>query len=227
MTLGTKIRTVAIALGALLLTGTTGAQAATTVVINQTLDLTQPKALSGPGFQGWQDTPAFNGGVNFDLEEGDTLDYTVDFLGAQTLTLLNTSQIWAFIYAVGNSSDVTGTGVLTLLDANGAAILTSNSSTTTEGDFHFGQQFGLLEFTGGIPANLTFSGARYVGTVDDYVEAGVTTRNYNSPAFYVTTDSAVVGGAVPEPASWALMISGFGIAGAMLRRRMSSRTAIA
>lgn len=32
-------------------------------------------------------------------------------------------------------------------------------------------------------------------------------------------DFAVAGGAVPEPASWALMISGFGLAGAMLRRR--------
>ncbi len=35
-------------------------------------------------------------------------------------------------------------------------------------------------------------------------------------AFHVTPD---VGGGVPEPASWALMISGFGLAGASLRRR--------
>jgi hypothetical protein len=34
-----------------------------------------------------------------------------------------------------------------------------------------------------------------------------------------TTQGFVIGGDVPEPASWALMISGFGMAGAMLRRR--------
>lgn len=39
-------------------------------------------------------------------------------------------------------------------------------------------------------------------------------------ADYVTiTAGNVVAGAVPEPASWALMIGGFGMAGAMLRRR--------
>ena len=34
-----------------------------------------------------------------------------------------------------------------------------------------------------------------------------------------------VGGAVPEPASWALMIGGFGLAGAALRRRRTTVTA--
>jgi hypothetical protein len=44
--------------------------------------------------------------------------------------------------------------------------------------------------------------------------------------FFVPNDAVgpIGGGAVPEPASWALMISGFGLAGAALRRR---RTAVA
>jgi hypothetical protein len=33
------------------------------------------------------------------------------------------------------------------------------------------------------------------------------------------TQGFVIGGGVPEPASWAMMIAGFGLAGAMLRRR--------
>jgi PEP-CTERM motif len=37
--------------------------------------------------------------------------------------------------------------------------------------------------------------------------------------------SGVSGGAVPEPASWALMIGGFGMAGAMLRRRRAGLAA--
>jgi hypothetical protein len=37
--------------------------------------------------------------------------------------------------------------------------------------------------------------------------------------FSVTTVSGTFSGAIPEPATWALMILGFGGAGAMLRRR--------
>jgi PEP-CTERM motif len=44
-----------------------------------------------------------------------------------------------------------------------------------------------------------------------------------SPTYVIGLDdvsvTAVGGGAVPEPASWALMITGFGLAGATLRRR--------
>lgn len=44
---------------------------------------------------------------------------------------------------------------------------------------------------------------------------------------FVTLDTSVgvPGGAVPEPAAWALMILGFGAAGAMLRRRREALTA--
>jgi hypothetical protein len=38
----------------------------------------------------------------------------------------------------------------------------------------------------------------------------------------ITLGSATAGGGVPEPASWALMIGGFGLAGATLRRRRSA-----
>jgi hypothetical protein len=201
------------------------AQSATaaTITVNQTLDLTQPKTLPGPGFQGWQSPPAFNGGFNVAIAEGDTFDFTIDFLGSQTLTLANASALWAFSYAdVG--SDVTGTGTLALLDAAGNAFLTSNSFTSTEGFVHFGQYFNSGEFAGGLPASITFSGLRYVGTVDDYIDAGVTTKNYDNPGFYFVADRMAVGGAVPEPASWALMIAGFGLVGSAMRRRVAKVT---
>jgi len=42
--------------------------------------------------------------------------------------------------------------------------------------------------------------------------------SYNDPAFTYVDDVSVLG-SVPEPATWALMIGGFGLAGAALRRR--------
>ena len=47
----------------------------------------------------------------------------------------------------------------------------------------------------------------------------VTTRTYGDPDFSFTADASSVAGVVPEPAAWALMILGFGGAGAALRRR--------
>ncbi|WP_426162889.1 PEPxxWA-CTERM sorting domain-containing protein [Sandarakinorhabdus sp. DWP1-3-1] len=48
----------------------------------------------------------------------------------------------------------------------------------------------------------------------------------NDPSFYVL-DNVVVdfGGAVPEPASWAMLIAGFGLTGAAMRRRRVARAA--
>jgi hypothetical protein len=193
------------------------------VVVNQTLDLTKPQALPGPGFQGWQGTPAFNGGFNVAIGEGDTFDLTVDFLGAQTLTVSGLSQVWAYSYSEPISSMVTGTGTFSFLDASGTAFLTSDTKTDTEQSFHFGQQFFGSDFSGGLPGSITFWGVRYVGTLDDYVENGVTTRNYNTPAFYLTGTAVV--GAVPEPETYAMLLVGLGLMGFVARRRKHKATA--
>lgn len=188
------------------------------VVVSQTLDLTQPKNQSGPGFQGWQDAPGFNLGFNVDIAEGDTFDFTIDFLGTQTLTLTNATQIWAYSYAdVGG--EVTATGTLSLLDATGAPFLTSNPLTDTEGDVHLGQFFDGSNFAGGLPASLTFSGLRYVGKVDDYVVAGQTTKRYNNPALYVTADEVIIDGVAPEPATAPMILAACGFAVSLVRTR--------
>ena len=195
---------------------------AATIVVNQTLDLTQPKAVPGPGFQGWQSPPAFNGGYSVALAVGDTFDFTIDFLGAQTLTTNNLSVIWAFSYANGAPSTVDGTGTFSFLDAGGNAFLMSNSKSSSEGSVHFGQLFGGGDFAGGLPSSLTFSGVRYVGTLTGYDEPGLTTRDYDNPAFFLNADTATIGGAVPEPAAWALMLAGFGLVGGAMRRRQAT-----
>lgn len=183
---------------------------ATSIVVNQTLDITQPMGGTFPAFYGWQGTPAFDGGFNVAIAEGDTFDFTIDFLGTQTLTINNPTSVWAFSFA-DQGSEVTGTGTFSFLDAAGLPILTSNTKTDTESFIHFGQYFTESDFAGGLPSSITFSGVRYSGTLDDYIDPGVTTRNYNIPAFYIS--------AVPEPETYAMLLAGLGLLGFMARRR--------
>lgn len=195
-----------IATATLAVFGLAGGASATTVVVNQTLDLAQA-GFTTPGFT-YAPSSAFSPGFSVQLAVGDTFDFTIDFMGTQALTLINASQLWAYAYA-NQSSDVTGTGQLSLLDGTGAALLTSDLKTDTEGVVHFGQYFNSSDFAGGLPATLTFSGVRYVGTVDAYAEPGLTVRTHDSASFSFTADAHLVSG-VPEPESVLLMLAGLG-----------------
>ena len=136
---------------------------------------------------------------------GDTIDFSIDFAGQQTLTLTDVSTIWAFSDSGYPVSDVTGTGTLSLLDSAGNAFLTSNVKTDTEGSIHFGQQFSSSGFTGGVPASVTFCGVRYYGMLGAYVAPNLTVRDYDLPALFFTAGSNTVG-LVPEPSAYAMML---------------------
>jgi len=73
---------------------------------------------------------------------------------------------------------------------------------------------------------LAFHGLANVTTAGTY-DIAFTYNSGPAPAADFVVDRAyvVAGDAVPEPASWALMIVGFGAAGAMLRRRQGLATA--
>ena len=74
-------------------------------------------------------------------------------------------------------------------------------------------------FTSYDPLNTRFSGVYAItGSVDIGHVAGV---SYTSDSGVFLAGGGSVGG-VPEPASWALMVAGFGIAGAAARRRRFS-----
>ncbi len=71
-----------------------------------------------------------------------------------------------------------------------------------------------------------YAGVANIASAGDYL----TSFTYNSGAapagdFVVDRVYIVAGNAVPEPSTWALMILGFGSAGAMLRRRNLARVA--
>jgi hypothetical protein len=54
---------------------------------------------------------------------------------------------------------------------------------------------------------------------------GDTVSTGSTDAFTVTLDSFAAAGAVPEPATWAMLILGFGLVGGALRRRQATRAA--
>jgi hypothetical protein len=181
---------------------------ATIVSVTTTVDVADIVA-GGVGF-GVQESPPFSPPFSVQLSAGDTFDYTINFLPGQQLTINNPTLLWAFSYA-DSSTDVNGTGSLSLLDSTGAAIYTSNMKTDTEGSAHFGQFFSNTEFPS-LPASVTFSGLHYVGTVNYYVDPTITVRTYNDPAFYFSAASFTTT-AVPEPTTMvagALLLLPFG-----------------
>jgi PEP-CTERM motif len=187
------------------------AHAAKTESLQLVLDTAQ---IVASGSNGYADGP-FGDPFQFDLEAGDTLDLSISFQPGQTVTITGLSSIWA--YAFGSPvTMVTGVGKFQFLDAAGSVLLESTEKTSTEGSDHFGQTFVQGDFSG-LPASITFSGVRYVGTVVEYLAPGVTSRTYNGPGF--AFDAVDFTTAVPEPASWALMLAGAGVLAAALRRR--------
>ncbi|VXC35315.1 PEPxxWA-CTERM sorting domain-containing protein [Sphingomonas sp. 8AM] len=61
----------------------------------------------------------------------------------------------------------------------------------------------------------------------DSFNTETTPRGFWSGSFSIVTDDIATDGAVPEPATWAMMIAGFGVVGARLRRRSAAPSAIA
>lgn len=82
---------------------------------------------------------------------------------------------------------------------------TFNVNGTNDGFFGNGEVHGVLKFAG------TFTSLTFIDSSENW--HGFTV-GIGAPA-----------GAIPEPASWALMIGGFGMIGAALRRRRGARVA--
>ncbi len=86
-----------------------------------------------------------------------------------------------------------------------------------------------LSFATSTPIGLVLDATPYVAgggldSVSNINPLSTPTQFYNIPVVQFTTQTATPG--VPEPATWAMMMLGFGAMGATLRRRAKVRTAV-
>lgn len=126
----------------------------------------------------------------------------------------------------------TGSGIADAFSGSGT-VNEIHGKTGCGAPFHEDQRapYQYCSFSG----TLTFSGNQVFGTNLKVYEAGSGCGGFcgvdlfgSAPTFSVTyrgSDSGPGAAPVPEPATWAMMLVGFGLAGAAVRRRIRSATA--
>ena len=211
-----------------------GSASAATVTVNSTIDLSKASignSMFVGGFFG--ETQAAPPVAPFSVSEGDTLVWNADFAGKTQLTVTDMTFLEALFAKTAASpySNATLTGRIDLLSSTGQVAFTI---AKTYEDCGICTAFGQFDFPNAQPIpSVTFAGFRYTGEISNYSTPGITTMTFDGPSFGVMArgpilvDTFVVNnppgpGAIPEPTTWALMIGGFGAAGAMLRRRRSA-----
>jgi len=203
--------------------GATQASAAT-FTLNETIDLTKPASPGGSGwitgFAGFPD--AWSSPVDLFVSPGDAIDLKAMFLPGQTLTTNWLSEVGVDFESNTAKVRVAGltSGTLSLLDADGNTIAVSNVVENNVGGNIVGE-FNATSFTGGMPL-VTYSGFEYkvdvltVTDIDFGQPPGTVTSEFDAAGFSMVNISP---DAIPEPASWALMLTGFAGLGAALRSR--------
>ncbi len=155
------------------------------------------------------------------LDAGDTLDLTVTFAGGATVSVAGESFIWPLLFS-GQSATLQTSGTFEFLGASsnvvsGPVAISQEMSFAHIGNFLRPADYRLDSDT------ISFSGIRQIITVDS--EDLGTTRDYSTIAF--ATDGIVgIAAGVPEPATWGLMIAGFGLIGGAMRRRRKTNVSI-
>ena len=84
---------------------------------------------------------------------------------------------------------------------------------------------GLDAFTNNNPSGPSFIGLNLAGGTDILntpIPLGATTRDRAVATFTISYNSKAAAPAVPEPATWAMMLAGFGLVGASMRCRSQS-----
>ena len=158
-------------------------------------------------------------------------------VGAAIMALASTAPASAAMYDFSFSgSGTTGTGVFTTSDTtslNARGGYTAFAITSITGTLNGSAITGLSGFQGSDnlyyttgPAFLDGSGVGFTSAAGQsaslfYQDSAQSYRITTVSPFaagFVSATSSPAAGAVPEPASWAMMLSGFGLVGAGLRR---------
>jgi hypothetical protein len=151
----------------------------------------------------------------FTLEAGDTLDITITFTGGALVTATGEDGLWLLSLTSGPSGTLNTSGTLEFLGASANVVagpipLSQSNSFSHVGSFY---PSGLYR----LDSNpISFTGLRQIITIDS--------DNIGEPREYFNValthfSGTVVGGVIPEPGTWALLIAGFGLVGAAARRR--------
>lgn len=218
-----------VAIAALVLNAT--AASAAIVIVNQTMDLSLGTAPSNDPSLAFFGANAFSS-VNVQISEGDTLDWTIRFLPGQSLDLADPQ----FLYPVLHPDFVGGYmppgTYLTQLDPAVLQFLGPSDEVLADLIFYpngisANAIIGLFSETtpggAGLNGPITISGLRTVLNLGDYVNIPEQTLTFTSAGLTLRDRGHDFGfppppAPAPEPTSWALLIIGFGAAGAVLRR---------
>jgi PEP-CTERM motif len=202
------------------------------VTVNRDVDLIAGSIFNGPQLFKYVSTA----NDRFSLSVGDTFTYNVRFLNNGSLSLRNIGIVDVTFFVPGlfppgavlPNTGVTSTSRLSLLDQNGLAVRTSDDVTRafampTVLYSPAQNSFGAVDFQpDNLAGRITFFGVSVTGTVDSFTNPTVSSLPYEGFFFTVALNTPQ-GGGVPEPATWAMFIVGFGLVGASLRRRRAVR----
>jgi hypothetical protein len=190
--------------------GLAGQASATVFTVDETVDVN-----SGP-YDGSSQyvfgSGAFSALAPITLGVGDELDLTISFQPGQTLHLINVNKVIAILGGAGGAGLTSDSPTLTFLGAGGAPF---GSATIP----HTLLPVIGVPAEGGYSGPQTISGLRFVVPISALTGGNGTTATYSSIQSLRITDFGIGGAVMTEPASWAMLIGGFGMAGASLRRR--------
>lgn len=148
---------------------------------------------------------------------GDTVIWTMRFANNEFLRLRDISFLRMMMAHADNSVDSRSFGSLIQLLGDGDAVLAQR-------DFEFGF-LGTVSLGISLTATAgTFDvkGVRLTQTIDSFIN-GPQTQQFNRPELWIQASNISIQSAIPEPGTWALMVLGFGMMGAAMRRRSAAR----